>query len=131
MAEPYSWKRAIQYLEKNIVILFVGGTGNPYFSTDSAAALRALEIKAELLLKATKVDGVYDKDPIKHPNAKKFERITYAEVIAKRLQVMDSTAIALCWENKIPIQVFNLFEHSLKSVLFNEKLGTLVVGESL
>lgn len=129
MAESYSWKNALKYLEKGVVLIFVGGTGNPYFSTDSAAALRALEIQAEVLLKATKVDGIYDKDPIKHPKAEKFDQLTYSEVLANKLQVMDATAVALCRENAIPIRVFNMFEHSLKAAILNEPVGTLVTGE--
>ena len=129
MAESYSWKNALKYLEKGIVLIFVGGTGNPYFSTDSAAALRALEIQAEVLLKATKVDGIYNKDPVKYANAKKFDQVTYSEVLASKLQVMDATAIALCRENGIPIRVFNMFNHSLKAAVMNEPIGTLVTGE--
>src|SRR3990167_7680323 len=96
MAESYSWKNAQKYLEKGIVIIFVGGTGNPYFSTDSAAALRALEIQAEVLMKATKVDGIYNKDPVKYSNAEKYDHLTYSEILASKLQVMDATAVALC-----------------------------------
>lgn len=129
MAESYSWKNALKYLEKGIVLIFVGGTGNPYFTTDSAAALRALEIQAEILFKATKVDGIYNKDPIKYAEAKKFERLSYAEVLASKLQVMDATAIALCQENGIPIRVFNMFDHSLKAAVLNEPIGTLVSGD--
>lgn len=129
MAESYSWKNALKYLESGIVLVFVGGTGNPYFSTDSAAALRALEIQAEVLLKATKVDGIYNKDPAKYPDAKKFNQITYSEVLANQLKVMDMTAIALCRENGIPIRVFNMFDHSLKKAIMNEPVGTLVSGE--
>lgn len=127
MAESYSWKNALKYLEKGIVLIFVGGTGNPYFTTDSAAALRALEIHAEILMKATKVDGIYDKDPHTHSNAKKFDSVSYTQVLASQLQVMDATAIALCRENRIPIRVFNLFsDHALKKAVFNEPVGTLV-----
>lgn len=129
MAESYSWKDALKYLEKGIVLIFVGGTGNPYFTTDSAAALRALEVQAEILLKATKVDGIYNKDPALYPNANKFEQVSYSEVLASKLEVMDATAITLCWENKIPIRVFNMLDHSLKAAVFNEPVGTLVVGE--
>lgn len=129
MAESYSWKNALEYLSKGIVLIFVGGSGNPYFTTDSAAALRALEIRAEVLLKATKVDGIYDKDPILYPNAKKFDQVTYSEVLANKLQVMDATAIALCRENGIPIRVFNMFDHSLRAAIFNDPVGTLVAGE--
>ena len=129
MAESYSWKNALKYLEKGIVLIFVGGTGNPYFSTDSAAALRALEIQAEVLLKATKVDGIYNKDPVKYSDAKKFDRVTYSKILAGKLNVMDATAVALCRENEIPIRVFNMFDHSLKAAVFDEPVGTLVVGE--
>lgn len=129
MAESYSWKNAIKYLEKGMVLIFVGGTGNPYFTTDSAAALRALEIQADVLMKATKVDGIYNKDPVKYPDAVKYDRVTYSEVLASNLQVMDASAIALCRENKLPIRVFNMFDHSLKAAVFNEPVGTLVIGE--
>ncbi|MBU6446465.1 MAG: UMP kinase [Verrucomicrobia bacterium] len=129
MAESYSWKNALKYLEKGIVLIFVGGTGNPYFTTDSAAALRALEIQAEVLMKATKVDGIYNKDPIKYPNAVKSDRVSYSEVLASNLEVMDAAAIALCRENGLPIRVFNMLDHSLKAAVFNDPVGTLVVGE--
>lgn len=127
MAESYSWKNALKYLEKGIVLIFVGGTGNPYFTTDSAAALRALEIQAEILFKATKVDGIYDKDPMKFKQAKKFDKISYNEVLSLELQVMDATAIALCRENHIPIRVFNLFsDEDLIKAVCNQSVGTLV-----
>ncbi|OGN63355.1 MAG: UMP kinase [Chlamydiae bacterium RIFCSPHIGHO2_12_FULL_49_9] len=126
MAEPYSWKNALKYLDKGIVLIFVGGTGNPYFTTDTAAALRALEIQADVLMKATKVDGIYNKDPLKYPDAVKFDRVAYSEILERRLQVMDGAAIALCQENGIPIRVFS--PDSLKSAVFNEPVGTLVVG---
>lgn len=129
MAESYSWKNAIYYLKNGIVLIFVGGTGNPYFTTDSAAALRALETGAEVFFKATKVDGIYDKDPVQFPNAKKFEQISYSEVLASNLQVMDATAVALCRENQIPIRVFNLFsDDSLVKAVCNQSVGTLVEG---
>jgi uridylate kinase len=129
MAESYSWKDALKYLDKGIVLIFVGGTGNPYFTTDSAAALRALEINAQILLKATKVDGIYDKDPLKYPDAVKFDQVSYSEVLANQLQVMDPTAIALCRENKTPIRVFNVFkDHALKKAVCDEGVGTLVEG---
>lgn len=129
MAEPYSWKNALHYLEKGIVLIFVGGTGNPYFTTDSAAALRALEIQAEIVFKATKVDGIYNKDPVKYSDAKKFDRISYSDVLTHQLQVMDATAIALCWENKIPICVFNLFEqNALINAVCRKSGGTIVEG---
>lgn len=129
MAEPYSWKDALKYLDKGIVLIFVGGTGNPYFTTDSAAALRALEIRAEVLMKATKVDGIYNKDPLKHPDAVKFEKVSYSEVLANNLKVMDGSAVALCRDNGIPIRVFNLFsESALVKAVCNESAGTLVEG---
>ncbi len=127
MAESYSWKNALKYLQSKIVLLFVGGTGNPYFTTDSAAALRALEIQAEVLLKATKVDGIYDKDPVKYSEAKKFGQIPYNDVLSHELKIMDATAIALCRENRIPIRVFNLFaEGALLRAVCDPKVGTLV-----
>ena len=129
IVETFYWKKALEYLETGTVLIFVGGTGSPYFTTDSAAALRALEIQAEVLMKATKVDGIYNKDPALYPDAKKFDRVTYSEVLASKLQVMDATAIALCRENRIPIRVFNMFDGSLKSAVFNEPVGTLVAGE--
>lgn len=129
MAESYNWKNALKYLDQGIVLIFVGGTGNPYFTTDSAAALRAFEIQAEVLIKATKVDGIYNKDPLKHPDAIKYDRVSYSDVLAGNLQVMDGAAIALCRENEIPIRVFNIFaDHSLKKVVCNQSVGTLVEG---
>jgi uridylate kinase len=129
MAESYSWKNALDYLARGIVIIFIGGTGNPYFTTDSAAALRALEIQAEVLFKATKVDGIYDKDPMQHKDAKKFERITYDEVLSQDLKIMDPTAIALCRENRLPIRVFDMFsDKALDMAVQNESVGTLVEG---
>jgi len=128
MAESYNWKNALKYLDQGLVLIFVGGTGNPYFTTDTAAALRAFEIQAEILMKATKVDGIYDKDPLKYPNAVKFDQITYSDVLTNKLQVMDAAAIALCRENRIPIRVFNIFEdHSLKKAVCNQSAGTLVM----
>jgi len=108
LCEPYIRRRAIRHLEKRRVVIFAAGTGNPYFTTDTAAALRAMEIHAEVLLKATKVDGIYDRDPVKNPDAVRYERVTYLEVLQRNLQVMDSTAIALCRDNKLPVIVFNL-----------------------
>ena len=127
--EPYHWGHALHSLQKGMIVIFVGGTGNPYFTTDSAAALRASEIQAEILLKATKVDGIYSEDPKKNPHAVKYDRLTYSEVLAKKLNVMDATAIALCRENHIPICVFNLFEQGamLKAVC-GQQTGTLVLG---
>lgn len=128
--EKYNWQGALAHLEKGAIVIFVGGTGNPYFTTDTAAALRASEINAEVLLKATKVDGIYDKDPIRYPSAKKFDHLTYAEVLNKKLNVMDSTAIALCRESKIPIHVFNLFKKgALLSAVTDRKGGSLVTGD--
>jgi uridylate kinase len=130
IAEPFIRRRAVRHLEKGRVVIFGGGTGNPYFSTDTAAALRANEIGAEVILKATKVDGVYDSDPKKNPRAKRYERISYAEALKKRLKVMDSTAFTLCMDNKMPIIVFNLFRpHNLRRVVMGETVGTLVTGE--
>ncbi len=129
IAEPYIRRRAIRHLEKGRVVIFGAGTGNPFFSTDTAAALRASEIDAELVIKATKVDGVYDADPKKNPDAKKFDRLTYIDVLNRRLEVMDSTAITHCMENKMPIMVLNLWdEKALISALRGESVGTLVTG---
>src|SRR5687767_694785 len=108
IAEPYIRRRAMRHLEKGRVVIFAAGTGNPYFTTDTAASLRAMEIHAEVLMKATKVDGVYDKDPVKHSDAKKFHRLSYLEVLQRNLKVMDSTAISLCRDNKLAIIVFDL-----------------------
>jgi len=127
VAEPFIRRRAIRHLEKERVVIFAGGTGNPYFSTDTAAALRAMEIKAEIILKGTKVDGIYDADPMKHPKARKFDRLTYFEVLQKGLKVMDTTAISLCMENSLPIIVYNLkAKGSLKRILTGGKVGTMV-----
>ncbi len=129
VAEPYIRRRAIRHLEKGRVVIFGGGTGNPYFSTDTAAALRACEIDADVLIKATKVDGVYDSDPQRNPNAVKFDRLTYIETLNRRLEVMDSTAISLCMENKLPILVLNLWDpDALRLSLLGEIRGTLVEG---
>jgi uridylate kinase len=127
VAEPFILRRAIRHMEKDRVVILAGGTGNPYFSTDTAAALRAMEIKAEVILKATKVDGVYDADPKKVRNAKKFDEISYLDVLAKGLAVMDTTAISLCMNNQLPIIVFNLnVPGNLKRVILGEKIGSLV-----
>jgi len=127
VAEPYIRRRAIRHLEKGRVVIFGAGTGNPFFSTDTAAALRAVEIDADVLIKATKVDGVYDADPKKNPDARKFDTLTYIEVLNRRLEVMDSTAISLCMENNLPILVVNLWDPlSLERALRSEKVGTLV-----
>ena len=127
VAEAFIRRRAVRHLEKGRVVIFGGGTGNPYFSTDTAAALRANEIGAEVILKATKVDGIYDSDPKKNPKAKRFSQITYLEALQRQLKVMDSTAFSLCMDNKMPIIVFELFRpHNLKKVVLGEKVGTLV-----
>lgn len=127
VAEPYIRRRAIRHLEKGRVVLFGGGTGNPYFSTDTAAALRAMEIGADVVIKATKVDGVFDKDPVKFDDAQKFDHLSYIETLNRRLQVMDSTAVSLCMENKLPILVLNLWDvEALPNVLRGEAVGTLV-----
>jgi uridylate kinase len=129
IAEPYIRRRAIRHLEKRRVVIFGAGTGNPYFSTDTAAALRATEIEADVVIKATKVDGVYDADPKKNPDAKKFEQLKYIEVLNRRLEVMDSTAISLCMENHLPILVLNLWDPvALLRGLEGESVGTLVTG---
>jgi uridylate kinase len=127
VAEPYIRRRAIRHLEKGRVVIMGGGTGNPYFSTDTAAALRAMEIDADVLIKATKVDGVYDSDPMKNPNAVRFDRLSYMETINRRLAVMDSTAISLCMDNNMPILVLNLWNpDDLRRALYGEPVGTLV-----
>lgn len=129
IAEPFIRRRAVRHLEKDRVVIFVAGTGNPYFSTDTAAALRAMEIKAQVILKATRVDGVYDADPEKVKNAKFLDRITYLDVLQKGLSVMDSTAISLCMDNKMPIIVFNMnVPGNLKRVVTGERVGSLVAA---
>ena len=129
VAEPYIRRRAIRHLEKGRVVILGGGTGNPYFSTDTAAALRAMEIDADVLIKATKVDGVYDSDPMHNPNAVRFEHLTYIETINRRLEVMDSTAISLCMDNNLPILVLNLWQPgALVKAIQGEKIGTLVTS---
>ena len=129
VAEAFIRRRAVRHLEKGRVVIFGGGTGNPYFSTDTAAALRANEIGAEVILKATKVDGIYEADPHKNPEAKRYSQISYLEALQKRLKVMDSTAFSLCMDNKMPIIVFDLFKpHNLRRVVTGEKVGTLVTG---
>ena len=130
VAEPFIKRRAQRHLEKGRVVIFGAGTGNPYFTTDTAAALRAIEMETDVVIKATKVDGIYDKDPVKYPDAKKYETVTYNEVLAKDLKVMDATAISLCRENKLPIIVFNsLIEGNLKKVVMGEHIGTTVVSD--
>jgi len=127
VAEPFIRRRAVRHLEKGRVVIFGGGTGNPYFSTDTAAALRANEIGAEVILKATKVDGIYDSDPKKNPKAKRYSQIRYLEALQQQLKVMDATAFSLCMDNKMPIIVFDLFRsHNLKRVVMGEAVGTLV-----
>jgi uridylate kinase len=129
VAEPYIRRRATRHLEKGRVVIFAGGTGNPYFTTDTTASLRAMEIGAEVILKATKVEGVYDADPFKHEGAHKFEELTYIEVLNRELKVMDSTAISLCMDNQLPIIVFNIMEKgNIKRVVSGEPIGTLVSG---
>ena len=130
VAEPFIKRRAQRHLEKGRVVIFGAGTGNPYFTTDTAAALRAIEMETDVVIKATKVDGIYDKDPVKYPDAKKYETVAYNEVLAKDLKVMDATAISLCRENKLPIIVFNsLIEGNLKRVVMGEHIGTTVVAD--
>ena len=127
VAEPFIRRRAMRHLEKGRVVIFGGGTGSPFLSTDTAAALRATEIGADAILKATKVDGVYDSDPKKNPKAKRFDRISYAEAIARRLRVMDTTAFSLCMDSHIPILVFNMFQPgNIKRAVLGRKVGTLV-----
>lgn len=133
VAESYSWHRALDYLSNGNVLIFVGGTGNPYFTTDTAAALRASEIQADVLLKATKVDGIYDKDPLKFKDAKKYNHLSYSQALAEKLEIMDATSIALCRSNKIPILVFHmqlLKNNTLKDALIRQTTnGTLVSGD--
>lgn len=127
VAEPYIRRRAIRHLEKKRVVIFAAGTGNPYFTTDTTAALRANEIGAEVIMKATKVDGIYDKDPIKYPDAKKFDTLSYIDVLNQGITVMDSTAISLCMDNDMDIVVFNMFENgNIQKVVSGESLGTIV-----
>ncbi|WP_025209294.1 UMP kinase [Hippea sp. KM1] len=127
IAEPYIRRRALRHLEKGRVIIFVAGTGNPYFTTDTAASLRAMEMGADVILKATKVDGVYDKDPMVYADAKRIKTITYIEVLDRNLRVMDSTAISMCMENQMPIIVFSIKQYgALKRIVLGENLGTLV-----
>ncbi len=127
LAEPYIRRRAVRHMEKKRVVIFGAGTGNPYFSTDTAASLRAMEVHAEVILKATKVDGVYTADPFKVKSAKRFKKLTYIDVLKKNLKVMDATAISLCMDNKMPIIVFDLFKRgNLKKVVCGEEIGTLV-----
>ena len=127
IAESVIRRRAVRHLEKNRIVLFGAGTGNPYFTTDTAAALRAIEVEAEVVIKGTRVDGVYDSDPEKNPDAIKYDKVTYREVIEKNLRVMDQTAITLCSENNLPIRVFNFNENgNLKKLILGEEIGTLI-----
>lgn len=127
LAESYIRRRAIRHLEKKRVVIFAGGTGNPYFSTDTAAALRAMEIGAQIILKGTKVDGIYDADPMKHPKAKRYDELTFFQVIEKDLRVMDSTAVTLCMDHSLPLIVFNLKETgNIKRIILGQKIGTIV-----
>ena len=129
VAEPFIRRKALRHLELGRIVIFGGGTGNPYFSTDTAAAMRANEAGAEVILKATKVDGIYDKDPMKHKGAKKYPQIQYQEALAKRLRVMDSTAFSLCMDNEMPIIVFDIFKaNNLRKVVMGQKVGTLVTS---
>lgn len=128
LAEPYIRRRAIRHLEKKRIVIFAAGTGNPYFTTDTAASLRAMEIGAEVILKGTKVNGVYDSDPMKNKNAKKFDKLNYLDVLQKGLKVMDATAISLCMDNSLPIIVFNLKKSgNIKRIVLGEKVGTIVI----
>jgi uridylate kinase len=129
VAEPFIRRRAVRHLEKGRVVVFAAGTGNPYFTTDTAAALRAMEMKAEVILKGTKVDGIYTADPVKHPDATRYDRISYLQVLQERLQVMDATAISLCMDNRLPILVFNLkTPGNIRRVVMGEAVGTLVTA---
>lgn len=130
IVETYNWSHAMHSLDKGMIVIFVGGTGNPYFTTDTTASMRASEIEAEILLKGTKVEGVYNKDPIQYPDAIKYDRLTFSEALAKNLHVMDGTAIAMCRENGIPIHVFNLFsKEAMRLAICEKKGGTLVTGD--
>ena len=131
VAEPYVRRKAIRHLEKDRIIIFAGGTGNPYFTTDTAASLRAMEIGADVIFKATKVDGIYSADPMKVDNAIKYSQLTYLEVLKKGLKVMDSTSVSLCMDNKLPMVIFNVREkNSIRRVLMGEKIGTTVGAEA-
>jgi len=129
IAEPFIQRRALRHLEKGRIVIFAGGTGNPYFTTDTAASLRAMEIKADVIMKATKVDGVYDSDPVKNKNAVMFKNIKYIDVLTKNLKVMDATAISLCRDNLLPIIVFNLQKKgNIRGVICGKKIGTYIGG---
>lgn len=130
VAEPFIRRKAMRHLEKGRVVIFAAGTGNPFFTTDTAAVLRAIEVNAQMVLKATKVDGIYDKDPMQHKDAVKFEMLSYEEAIIRKLKVMDSTAITMCMDNHLPILVFDLFERgNIKKIVEGELVGTLVTSE--
>jgi uridylate kinase len=129
LGEPYIRRRALRHIEKGRVVICAAGTGNPYFTTDTAAALRGTELKCDVIIKATKVDGVYDKDPLKHPDAVLFRRLSYKETLSRNLKVMDATAITLAQENNMPIIVCNMFDGSIIRVLRGEEAGTIVEGE--
>ncbi len=127
VAEPFIKRKAIRHLEKGRIVIFASGTGNPFFTTDTAATLRALQMGADIIMKATKVDGIYDKDPVKNKDASKFSELTYMEILKKGLKIMDATSISLCMEENIPIVVFNLFEKdSIEKIIRGEKVGTIV-----
>jgi len=129
LAEPYIRRRAVRHLEKKRVVIFAGGTGNPYFSSDTAAALRAMEINADAILKATKVDGVYDSDPFQNDKAVKFDRLTYLDFLNRHIKLMDATAVSLCMDNHLPILIFNLtVPNNMRRVLLGEKVGTIIEG---
>ena len=129
IAEPYIRRRAVRHLQKGRVVIFAAGTGNPYFTTDTAAALRAMEVKAQVILKATKVDGVYDTDPLVNKKAKKFKELSYIEILKRGLKIMDATAISLCMDNHLPIIVFNLNRSgNIRRVVFGQKIGTVIRG---
>ena len=131
LAEPYIRRKAMRHLEKGRTVIFAAGTGNPYFTTDTAASLRAMEIGADVILKATKVDGVYSSDPMKDPDAKKYDSITYIDVLKQGLSIMDSTAISLCMDNDLPIMVFNLRgKGNIRRIIEGKKIGTLVRGNN-
>jgi uridylate kinase len=130
LAEPYIRRRAIRHLEKGRIVIFAAGTGNPYFTTDTAASLRAMEIDADVILKATKVDGVYEADPVKDPDAKRFSRVSYLDALNRGLKVMDATAISLCMDNKLPIVVFSMGDRNVGRVVKGDAVGTLVGSES-
>jgi uridylate kinase len=129
VCEPYIRRRAVRHLEKGRIVIFAAGTGNPYFTTDTAAALRAMEVRAEVILKGTKVDGIYTADPVQYPDARRYDRISYLQVLQERLQVMDATAISLCMDNRLPIVVFNLrTPGNIRRIVLGETIGTTVTA---